>query len=74
MDGCYLGFDMPGSLSYRLLNSQGLVTEQVHTLPLENGLSGSPRAFDRDALIVEGSRQAGSGWPIEKKTICDGRV
>lgn len=32
MDGCYLGFDLPGNLSYRLLNNQGLVTEQTHSL------------------------------------------
>ena len=38
MDGCYLGFDLPGNLSYRLLNNQGLVTEQTHSLLLQDGL------------------------------------
>ena len=67
MDGCYLGFDMPGSLSYRLLNGQGLVTEQVHTLPLENGLFRlSPGLFDRDALIVEG-KQTGRVWLADRE-------
>lgn len=62
MDGCYLGFDLPGDLSYRLLNSQGLVTQQTHTLPLQNGLFCLyPGLFDRDALIVEG-KQTGRVW------------
>ncbi len=62
MDGCYLGFDLPGDLSYRLLNSQGLVTPQTHTLPLQNGLFRLyPGLFDRDALIVEG-KQTGRVW------------
>ncbi|HCU32490.1 MAG TPA: mutarotase, partial [Ruminococcaceae bacterium] len=62
MDGCYLGFDLPGDLSYRLLNSQGLVTKQPHTLPLQNGLFRLyPGLFDRDALIVEG-KQTGRVW------------
>lgn len=62
MDGCCLGFDLPGDLSYRLLNSQGLVTQQTHTLPLQNGLFCLyPGLFDRDALIVEG-KQTGRVW------------
>ena len=62
MDGCYLGFDLPGDLSYRLLNSQGLVTPQTHPLPLQNGLFRLyPGLFDRDALIVEG-KQTGRVW------------
>ena len=49
------------------MNSQGLVTEQVHTLPLENGLFRlSPGLFDRDALIVEG-KQTGRVWLADRE-------
>ena len=67
MDGCYLGFDLPGNLSYRLLNNQGLVTEQTHSLLLQDGLLRlSPSLFDRDALIVEG-KQAGRVWLADRE-------
>ncbi|MDD3192861.1 MAG: aldose 1-epimerase family protein [Oscillospiraceae bacterium] len=67
MDGCYLGFDLPGDLSYRLLNAQGLVTGESHTLPLKGGCYPlSPGLFDHDALLVEG-RQTGRVWLADRE-------
>ena len=67
MAGCYLGFDAGKDLSYRLLNGQGLGTEQTHRLALEDGLVRiEPAMFDRDALIVEG-KQAGAVWLADRE-------
>ncbi len=66
MEGCYLGFDVPGNLSYQLLNGQGLLVQDMYTLPLEEGLYRlHPGLFDRDALIVEGP-QTGRVWLADR--------
>lgn len=66
MENCYLGFDLPGDLSYRLLDG-GLAAKDRYTLPLEGGLCRlSPGLFDRDALIAEG-RQTGRVWLADRE-------
>lgn len=66
MEGCYLGFDLPGHLRYRLLDG-GLAAKDRYTLPLEGGLYRlSPDLFDRDALIAE-DKQTGRVWLADRE-------
>lgn len=52
---CYIGFETKQSaINYKLVNDAGLLKNEMHTLPLENGYyKVTPTLFDRDALVIE---------------------
>lgn len=54
---CYIKFDTEKDLKYGLLNSDGLLLNDVHTLKNENGFCKiDEHMFDKDALIIEGKQ------------------